>query len=127
EEKERKTALLLFTTDLRDREILLGKLFGRLIHLGCILLTSLPILCLARLWGGMDGKLLVASFGIAAATLLSVGSVSILCSVLARTVLGAVVSSYALVLLGSFFCLMLPETSPVQFLWGWEARVQAAW
>src|SRR5262249_42521634 len=55
EEKERKTIILLLTTRLRDREIVLGKLLGRLAHLACILLTGLPILLLTRLWGGVDG------------------------------------------------------------------------
>ena len=47
-------------TDLRDREIVLGKLFGRLLHLVTVLLTALPILALA-LWassrGSMRGRL----------------------------------------------------------------------
>jgi ABC-type transport system involved in multi-copper enzyme maturation permease subunit len=127
EEKERKTIILLLTTRLRDREIVLGKLLGRLGHLGCILLTGLPILLLARLWGGVDGNVLLAGFVATALAMLSIGSVCMLCSVVANSVLVAVVSSYGLVLLLGIFCVAVPETSPVGFLSGYESRVQSAW
>jgi ABC-type transport system involved in multi-copper enzyme maturation permease subunit len=127
EEKERKTIIMLLATDLRDREIVLGKLLGRLLHLACFLLTGLPILLLARLWGGVDGNLLLAGFAVTCLGLLSVGSICILCSTVAPTVLTAVVSSYTLVLFLTFFCLAVPETSPFQFVSGYEERVEAAW
>src|SRR5207245_9325864 len=86
EEKERRTLDLLFITELRDRELVLGKLFGRLLHLAIILLVALPIFSLTRLWGGVDDNMLLAGFAVSAMTLLSVGSLSMLCSVLFRTV-----------------------------------------
>ena len=53
EEKERDTLRLLFTTPLLDREIVLGKLLGRLTHLGTVILAGLPILSLIPIWGGV--------------------------------------------------------------------------
>ncbi len=127
EEKERKTLELLFTTSLRDREIVLGKLFGRLTHLACILLTGLPILCLAQFWGGIDGPMLLAGFAVSALSLLSVGSLSMLCSVVAPNVLMAVVSSYGLVFVLSIFCVAFPAYSPLLFLNEFDRRFTAEW
>src|SRR5262249_33161691 len=93
EERERRTLELLFTTHLSDREIVLGKLFGRLTHLGGVLLAGLPVLCILELWGGIDPVVIVAGFAVTALTLLSVGSVCILISVVTRDSLKAVVIS----------------------------------
>lgn len=127
EEKERRTIDLLFTTDLRDRELVLGKLFGRLLHLALVLLAALPIFALTRLWGGIDDNMLFAGFAVSAMTLLSVGSLSILCSVLIRSVLGAVVTSYFLVFLLNLFCLAIPAVSPLLFLQAWDRQVISEW
>lgn len=124
EEKERGTIDLLFTTDLRDRELVLGKLFGRLVHLSIILLTTLPVLCLTALWGGVGPDILIAGFVTTALGLLSVGSISLLCSVLSRTVLASVISSYAAVFLLNAVCAAAPLTSPVLFVPALDFRVE---
>ncbi|HWY86331.1 MAG TPA: ABC transporter permease subunit [Gemmataceae bacterium] len=98
EEKERKTLDLLFATQMKDREIILGKLFSRLTHLGAILLGGLPVLSLAQLWGGIDFHVLVANFVNTGMILLSVGSISILVSTLCRKVVTAVMIIYGFVL-----------------------------
>jgi ABC-type transport system involved in multi-copper enzyme maturation permease subunit len=119
EERDRRTLDLLFTTHLTDREIVLGKLFSRLTHLAGILLAGLPILCLLRLWGGVDLSVLLGGFAVTGPTLLSVGSVSIMCSVLGRTSLTAILSSYALVLTIGVGLLPVPgcfASSPLAFL-----------
>ncbi|HMC67199.1 MAG TPA: hypothetical protein VKI65_19845, partial [Gemmataceae bacterium] len=119
EEKERKSLALLFTTDLRDREIVLGKLFGRLTHLAGVLFTGLPILSLTQLLGGVDIRVVVSGFIVTGMTLLSAGGVSILCSVLCRRVLSAVLLSYGFVILFSSGCLCTPvhaASSPMAFM-----------
>ena len=126
EERERGTLELLFTTPLLDREIVLGKLLGRLAHLVNVLLTALPILCVVQLWGGVDGRVLLAAVAVTGLTLLSVGSVSMLCSVNAPNVLTAVVSSYALVTILGFFCLALPASSPLSFLGEFDSQYGTA-
>jgi ABC-type transport system involved in multi-copper enzyme maturation permease subunit len=118
EEKERHTLPLLFLTPLYDREIVLGKMFARLTHLAGVLLTGVPILSLMLLWGGVDRPVLLGVVVVTLMTLLSVGSVSILCSVLARTVLTALVSTYLLVVAFGLLCLIpIPYvSSPVAYL-----------
>jgi ABC-type transport system involved in multi-copper enzyme maturation permease subunit len=118
EEKEKRTLELLFTTHLTDREIVLGKLFARMLHLAGVLLVSLPVLAILQLWGGANPFVIVAAFAASLFSLLSIGSVSILCSVLARNVLNALLFTYAVVLLVSFCCLGVPNlyvTSPLSF------------
>ena len=97
EERERGTLQLLFTTHLRDREIVLGKLMSRMVHLGAILLAGLPILSLAQLWGGVDMGILALNFVNTLMNLLSVGSLSILISVLNKRVVYAVLWVYGIV------------------------------
>jgi ABC-type transport system involved in multi-copper enzyme maturation permease subunit len=105
EEKEKKTLALLFTTALTDREIIVGKMLGRLAHVGGVLLAGLPVLSLALLWGGVDVSFLLAGFAVTALTLLSVGAVCLFCSVMANTVLGATVAAYVLSAVLGFGCL----------------------
>lgn len=54
--------LQLMTTDLRDREIVLGKYLGRLIPVLGLVLASAPVLFLASLLGGIDLNALFAAF-----------------------------------------------------------------
>ena len=127
EEKERGTAPLLLTTRLSDRQYLLGKLFGRLAHLGLVLLAGLPILCLTRLWGGIDDNLLLAGFVVASLSLLSSGGISILCSIIARSTLGAVLLAYASVFGISAACLIVPSTSSLGFVAAWTQAADLEW
>ena len=60
EEKETGTLQYLFVTDLSSGDIVLGKLFSRLLNLGLFLLTGLPILSLIQLLGGLPTDLLWA-------------------------------------------------------------------
>jgi ABC-type transport system involved in multi-copper enzyme maturation permease subunit len=118
EEKEKKTLDLLFTTGLTDGEIVLGKMLGRLAHVGGVLLAGLPVLSLAQLWGGIDVTAVLANFAVTGLTLLSVGGVSLVCSCLANTTLSALVLSYgasALLGLGCLCPLGQGAFSPLAF------------
>jgi ABC-type transport system involved in multi-copper enzyme maturation permease subunit len=95
EEKERATLELLFTTQLSDREIVLGKLAARVTHLGGILLAGLPLLAATQLWGGVDIRLLAGAFAMSGLNLLTVGAASVLTSVYARTTWQATTRAYA--------------------------------
>jgi ABC-type transport system involved in multi-copper enzyme maturation permease subunit len=99
EGRERGTLELLLTTHLGSGEIVVGKLLARLVHVGGILLTGLPVLFLIQWWGGVDARVVLAVAVVTAFTLLSVGSISICCSVLRYSRLGAVLTSYAAILL----------------------------
>lgn len=54
QEKDRRTFVLLLLTDMRDYEIVLGKLLGSLLPLAVVLLASVPALALLLLLGGID-------------------------------------------------------------------------
>ncbi len=53
-EKDRRTLLLLLMTDLKDRELVLGKLLASLLNVFTLLLCSLPLFVFVRLLGGVS-------------------------------------------------------------------------
>lgn len=53
-EKDRRTFVLLLMTDLRDVEIVVGKLVASLLQILTLLLTSLPVFSLCLLLGGVS-------------------------------------------------------------------------
>src|SRR5258708_2702349 len=52
QEKDRRTLLLLLMTDLRDRELVLGKLCASLLLPGVLLAASIPVFMIVQLLGG---------------------------------------------------------------------------
>jgi ABC-type transport system involved in multi-copper enzyme maturation permease subunit len=129
EEKEKKTLDLLFTTALTDREIVVGKLLGRLAHVGGVLLAGLPVLALAQLWGGVEPSVVLANFAVAGLTLLSVGGVSLVCSCLANTALSALVLSYGAAAMLGVGCLCSVGDfafSPLAFPFALDRRLVGA-
>lgn len=54
QEKDRRTFVLLLLTDMRDYEIVLGKLLGALLPILSLLGVSVPVLALLLLLGGID-------------------------------------------------------------------------
>lgn len=54
QEKDRRTMLLLLMTDLRDRELVLGKLCASLLLPGVLLATSIPVFFIVHLLGGVS-------------------------------------------------------------------------
>ena len=80
-ERERRTIEYLFTTDLRNHEIILGKLCARLALLGQFVLVGLPILYIFRLLGGIPASLLFATILLAGSTALLLAAVSVCISV----------------------------------------------
>jgi ABC-type transport system involved in multi-copper enzyme maturation permease subunit len=97
DEKERRTLGFLLATDLRNREIVLSKLASRLANLCLLVLTSLPILSFTEFLGGVDPDLVLGGFAATALMMLSVGSLSILCSVYSRRARAAIPLVYGLV------------------------------
>ncbi len=98
EEKERRTLEFVLATDLRDREIVLGKLASRLLNLAFLVLAGVPVLALLQFVGGIDPGLLLAGFAATAITMISLASVSILFSTLVRRARDAIVLTYLTVL-----------------------------
>jgi ABC-type transport system involved in multi-copper enzyme maturation permease subunit len=104
EERERRTLELLFTTQLSDTEIILGKLFARIIHLVGFVLAGWPILCLIQFWGGVDMLLIAGNLVNTVLLILSVGSFCLLLSALMRSVTASVLTSYAFLAPTTFCC-----------------------
>ena len=96
DEKERRTLEFLLATDLRDREILFGKLASRVGSLLLFLLAGLPILGLMQFFGGIDPDLVLAGFAATFATVLSIAAIGIAMSVLSRRSRDAIALTYLL-------------------------------
>jgi ABC-type transport system involved in multi-copper enzyme maturation permease subunit len=74
QEKDRRTFILLLITDLRNEEIVLGKLLGSLLPIVLLLAATIPLLMLLILLGGVDTRQVWQSISIVAAASLAAGS-----------------------------------------------------
>ncbi|MCH2200636.1 MAG: ABC transporter permease subunit [Fuerstiella sp.] len=74
QEKDRKTLILLLMTDIRNRELALGKLFASLLIVAVLLAASVPVFGLLKLLGGVTWSQIVWSECVIAATALAAGS-----------------------------------------------------
>ncbi|MCC6124642.1 MAG: ABC transporter permease subunit [Pirellulales bacterium] len=108
-ERERKTIEHLFVTQLSNAEIVLGKLFARLVQIAYLTLVGLPILALAMLMGGIAPEALAMLYLITISTMLTVSILSITVSVWSARAREAVVRAYLLV----FVWLVIP---PILYL-----------
>lgn len=106
EEKQRGRLDFLLATDLRNHEIVLGKLVARLATVGLLLITGLPVLALMQFLGGVDPNLVVAGFAMTLLMMLSVGSIGILASTACTKPSSAMWLTYLVVLayLGTCWC-----------------------
>src|SRR5260370_11649151 len=114
EEKERKTLEFILATDLHNREIVLSKLVSRLLNITMLVLTGLPILGFMQLLGGVDPILLVVGFAATGLTMLGLGGLSILNSVVTRRARDAIILTYLealgyIILAGARSLLLLPQ------------------
>jgi ABC-type transport system involved in multi-copper enzyme maturation permease subunit len=74
QEKERRTLILLLMTDMRDRELVLGKLSASLLTVAVLLAASLPAFVMVHMLGGVMLSQVLWSVALAAAAALAVGS-----------------------------------------------------
>lgn len=94
EEKQRRTLDFLLTTDLSNHEIVLGMLAARVANLLLLILTGLPVIGFLQFLGGVDPNLVIAGFAITVMTVLGLGCISILASVLHDRPFEAILISY---------------------------------
>jgi ABC-type transport system involved in multi-copper enzyme maturation permease subunit len=73
-EKDRRTFVLLLMTDLRNHEIVLGKLLGSLLQILLLLAGVFPVLALLLLLGGVSPEQVAQACLIMVATALAAGS-----------------------------------------------------
>jgi ABC-type transport system involved in multi-copper enzyme maturation permease subunit len=74
QEKDRQTLVLLLMTDLRDRELVLGKLLASLLPVGVLLAASAPVFTLISVLGGVSLEQIGWSLALCAAAGLAAGS-----------------------------------------------------
>jgi ABC-type transport system involved in multi-copper enzyme maturation permease subunit len=128
QERERRTLDSLLATRLTSAEIVLGKLFGGLVQYAACLLTTLPIMIVLSLLGGIDPRLVLMTHAGTAAIAFFVGGLSILVSTSERRAGRALNLSIGLAM--AWFILpvvlqfLLPRVSPL--LWSW-VREYNAW
>jgi ABC-type Na+ efflux pump permease subunit len=112
-EKDRRTFILLLMTDLRDVEIIVGKLMASLLQILTLLATSAPVFFLCLLLGGVSPGQILDVVGVTAAAGLLGGSLGLLVALgrdrtfqsLALTVLTLVLTLAGIETLG----LLLPD------------------
>jgi ABC-type Na+ efflux pump permease subunit len=110
-EKDRRTFVLLLMTDLRDVEIIMGKLAASLLQVVTLLLTGAPVFFLCMLLGGVSGGQVLDVLGVTAAAGIAGGALGLLVALgrdrtfqsLALTVLLLVLSIVGIEALGVAF------------------------
>lgn len=93
-EREEGTLELLFTTGLRDREIIVGKLLSRIVVLVLLILCGLPIMSLTMFFGGVDPGSLWCMVGVTFLATYYAGAHAIYFSSVTRSPMGALVRTY---------------------------------
>jgi ABC-type transport system involved in multi-copper enzyme maturation permease subunit len=78
QEKDRRTFVLLLLTDMRDYEIVLGKMLGSLLPIGVLFAVTVPYFALVLLLGGVSGEQVAQAVIVMAATALAAGSLGAL-------------------------------------------------
>jgi ABC-type transport system involved in multi-copper enzyme maturation permease subunit len=99
-----RTLGLLMTTPVSSLQIVMGKVLSRLLQLILLLVISLPILAIVRVFGGVAWGYLLSSLCITLTAALFAGAVSLLLSVENRNAYGVIVRA-AFVLLSLYVAL----------------------
>ena len=74
QEKDRRTFVLLLMTDMRDYEIVVGKMLGSLLPIVILLMVTMPVLTMTLLLGGVSGAQVFQAGLVLLATSLAAGS-----------------------------------------------------
>jgi hypothetical protein len=98
-EKQNNTLMALFGTDLTDREVVLGKLLGRLAVLGLVLLTALPLVVIMATIGDVSVLRILMALAQAAALIMALAGIAMLASVWAKRTADAILACYAAIII----------------------------
>jgi len=106
DEIRRGTLDVLLTTPVNSFQIVMGKLLGSLLQAVLLLATSLPLLAIVRVFGGMTWEYVVSSLAVTLTAMILAGSVTMFLSirllrpyVVIITMLVLLVAAYALAIL----------------------------
>lgn len=94
DEKERKTLEFLLATDLRNREIIFGKVAARVTNLLMYVLAGLPVIAFMQLFGGIDPDQLLAATAATVITVVGLSALSVAFSVAMRRPRDAIALTY---------------------------------
>jgi ABC-type Na+ efflux pump permease subunit len=123
-EKERNTLTALFGTQLTAREIVTGKLLGRLAALGRSLLAPLPVLVVMAVMGDLALDRLFLALGLVALLAFALAAACMLASVWTRRTTDAILASYAALLLTYLAGQLVLGDRPLP---GWLDPVENLW
>ncbi len=93
-EREQKTLDLLFTTQLRDREIIFGKLGSRVVSMLMLIISGIPIIAITMLMGGVNPQTLWQGMIATMNALFFTSAIAIYMSATTKTTIGALVRTY---------------------------------
>lgn len=113
-EKERKTYELLLASPLRPGTILVGKLLSSLSYLVILIISSLPLMILCYLLGGLLLSEIMRSYLVLILAAGTFGLLSVACSSYFRRTSSALVVSYLVILPLAVACVVLTRTDSVQ-------------
>jgi len=85
EDRESKRMDFVLVTDLRGRELVIGKLFARAVGMAMYILPAIPIILSLPLLFGVESEIILYTFGYFGVTLLSLAGLAALGSVKAAT------------------------------------------
>ena len=112
-EKERKTYELLLASPLRPSTILVGKLMSSLSYLVILIVSSLPLMILCYLLGGLLLSEITRSYLVLILAAGTFGLVSVACSSYFRRTSSALVVSYLVILPLAVMCVVMTRTENV--------------
>ena len=112
-EKERKTYELLLASPLRPSTILVGKLLSSLSYLVILIISSLPLMILCYLLGGLLLSEITRSYLVLILAAGTFGLVSVACSSYFRRTSSALVVSYLVILPLAVMCVVMTRTDNV--------------
>jgi ABC-type transport system involved in multi-copper enzyme maturation permease subunit len=98
-DRERGVLEMLFTTDLRNVELVASKFLVRTIHLCSLVAAGVPVMFLCLLLGGVSADSLMATMALTITTVVFVGSLGLLISIGSRRAVGAVILLYLTLLM----------------------------
>jgi len=99
-----RTLGVLMTTPINSFQIVIGKLFSKLLQLILLLAISLPLLAIVRVFGGVPWDYVITSLCITLTAVIFVGSLSLFFSILTRR--AYVVIIMTILTLGTLFALL---------------------
>jgi ABC-type transport system involved in multi-copper enzyme maturation permease subunit len=109
-----RTLGLLMTTPISSFQMVMGKLFSKLLQLVLLLAISLPLLAIIRVMGGVPWNYVVSSLCITLTTVIFVGSLSLFLSIFCRR-------TYVVIIITILTISLIFALLPLLTAWIWHA------